>query len=326
MPFRYLFKLFFILISGCLLFGCGPRLHPVVAREVAIAKQGRPPESIEAVERLGRYGNPGIDGLLLLLSSKNSPVRLATVIELGRLLRLIAAPAGQAAPPDPADQHPTELTAAVKKPGERDKKVQIDRIVEGLTGVVTDDQDWVIRRVAVAILGNQNSPDINPVLISALADKNSSVRQQAVFSLSNKDHSIDPLIVAVLQDGSADETLAVLNLIGRRKIAAAVPEVIQLTADKNWKIRSRAMLTLGEIKVDSDEIVRVLVERLSDPEARAAISAARALVAIGRPDGMQAALQRFPDKDLLDNFEKIEKKEPTEDPAGYQESSGLDLP
>lgn len=297
----------------CALAACAAQFPPEVARDIAIAdKSPALDEAINAVERIGHAGTPGVEALIKLLGTKRAQVRLAVVIDLGRLLNRLSAPppAENMAGPD-AGTPKTDLTQA-------DKQKLIDKIVRALMPVLSYDKEWTIRRVTVAVVGQVKSADVNESLISALDDQHAAVRQQAATALADRGPELDPLLIEILDGGESGERLKyALALCAKRKITAAVAPAISLCDNENWEVRSQAMLLLAELKIDSDQAIAVLKSHLNDSEPRAAFYAARALIAIGRPDGLDAAVKRFPDKDLIQDFEKIERKEPTEDPSQY---------
>ena len=311
--------------------GCGPQLHPVVAKEVANATQAtRSDTAINSVEKLGRYGSAGLEGLIVLLDGKNVSVRLATVLEMGRILRGLQF-SHPKAPSDPLQAPiPPELKSAQEadeKRTEKEKRRQIDRITGALIRTLQYDDAWTVRRVVAAIFSNIPGGEIDRALIESLADGNAAVRQQAGISLTKRSAEIDPLLIQTAESGKTEQVKFALALLGKRGVKTAIPVAVKLAADPNWEVRSQAMLILGQLKADSDEVQLVLIEHLNDPEPRAAMYAARALIAIGREDGAREAVKRFPDSDLVRDFEKVEKKEPTEDPSLYQgnpDPGGLD--
>lgn len=302
--------------------GCGPHLPPNVAADVQIASKNPDiEESINAVERLGHAGTFGIDGLISLLDAKRVPVRTAVVIDLGRLARKfqeLSAPS--------SEKSPATDTSEKQSDGSNGTRPQIDpsvyktqnaKIVKALGRTLTNDKDWTVRRVAAAVLGVLTLPDVNSMLLDALEDEKPAVRQQAANSLASRGPDLNSKLIEILATGSDNQVKYALALIGKRGVKEGVEGALELIDSPNWEVRSQAMLTMGQLKDQTDPVNAALLRHLADPEPRAALYAARALVAIGRPDGVEAAVKRFPDKELVQDFEKIEKKEPTEDPSQY---------
>lgn len=302
--------------------GCAAHLPPAVAADVRIANKNPDlEESINAVERLGHSGTFGIDGLISLLDAKRVPVRTAVVVDLGRIARKFQELSTSSSENSAASEVSESLSDGNK--GARPQidpaiyKAQIAKITGALGRTLSNDKDWTVRRIAAAVLGVLKLSDVDSLLIDALDDDKPAVRQQAATSLASRGPDLNPKLIETLALGSDNQVKYSLALIGKRGVTEAVEAVLLMVDSSNWEVRSQAMLTLGQLKDQTDPVNAALVRHLADPEPRAALYAARALISIGRPDGIEAAVKRFPDKELIQDFEKIEKREPTEDPSQY---------
>jgi len=128
-----------------------------------------------------------------------------------------------------------------------------------------------------------------PTLLAAAADADPQVAQTALDVLSDLAlPELDTLLVTELQRAQGNTRQVLIQLVGRRNIAAAVPAVLQAASDPDKAVRLSALTALGNCAQFAD--LPVLVRRVAEPpadaeEAKAAFEALR------------IACQRMPDRE-----------------------------
>jgi HEAT repeat protein len=117
-------------------------------------------------------------------------------------------------------------------------------------------------------------PWVEELLWEALADPSESVRTLAANEILRLPAVRIELAVKRLRLPPWFARSSVLKIIGERRIAAAVPEVVRAAGDANVDVRRSAAEALGEI--GGEAAVRALVQLKKDPNphVRAAAEAA----------------------------------------------------
>ena len=126
--------------------------------------------------------------------------------------------------------------------------------VLALTAALTDEAP-VVRRAAADALSEVGVKveEVAPALIRTLGDSDPEVREAAATALSR------------LGWLSFDETPA---------IADAIPVLIELRNDPDWRVRAGAVLALGRMRVVHQDIVKALVLAFRDEDSRVRHAAA----------------------------------------------------
>jgi HEAT repeat protein len=132
------------------------------------------------------------------------------------------------------------------------------KVTKLLTASVLSDEDPLVRKHAVYLIGIARNPDCIPILIQSLKDPEKGVRSQATQAL------------AMMGEPAVKDLLAILN-------------------DPDWKVRYRTAEALGMI--GDDKAASPLIELLSDKKDHVRYMAAKSLSILGNPDAREA-LQR----------------------------------
>ncbi len=144
-----------------------------------------------------------------------------------------------------------------------------------------------VRIAAIKVLESLGDASCVPVLLAAAAEGDEEVADAAKATLKAlPGESVDTDLVARLADAKAAERLALIELIGSRRIDAVAPLLTALD-DADADVRNAALLALGEVA--KLENVSVLITRVIKPthadEAPIALKA------------LQAACIRMPDRE-----------------------------
>lgn len=126
-------------------------------------------------------------------------------------------------------------------------------------GILDDESESAsIRAEAVFALGETNNPSVIPVLIKALKDKSSRVRENAALGL----HYLLPG-----------------ELVKAETKSSSVPVLVEALKDKNPEVRENAVFILG--KIGDASVVPTLIKMLKDRNPGVISSACSALANIG---------------------------------------------
>jgi HEAT repeat protein len=118
-----------------------------------------------------------------------------------------------------------------------------------------------VRLAAIRALGQLADASSAPLLLEALAAPEPALAQAAQASLiSLRGNGVDPQIVARLGGGNPKTRVALIELAGQRKIAAAAAAVQAAADDPAAEVRAAAIRSLGRI-IATDDLPR-LVARL----------------------------------------------------------------
>jgi HEAT repeat protein len=140
---------------------------------------------------------------------------------------------------------------------------------------------WIARRNAVWALGALDDPAASPVLVKALGDAESQVREQAAWALGAIDEpqAVDALIRA-LKDSDARVREQVSWALGAIDDPRAVPPLMQSLKDADADVREQAAWALGAI--GDSRALDALLPALKDTHAGVRRQAAWAIGVLSR--------------------------------------------
>lgn len=143
-----------------------------------------------------------------------------------------------------------------------------------------------VRLAAARALAAISSADAVPVLVKAATGADRELAQVAKESLAALDHkAVDETATKLLASASAEERLAGVELIGRRRIASSVPALVKATADSDPRVRVAAIRQVGELGGVSElQTVLDLMLRAASGQERNAAEQALVSIAGGASD------------------------------------------
>jgi len=151
--------------------------------------------------------------------------------------------------------------------------------LEGLIKALQDSTDPIVRQYAAYLLGNAKNPRAIQPLVTALADFDKSVREQATLALSSIGKAaIEPLAEA-MKEPKWETRYRAAEALGRIADEKAVRPLVQALKDNTDHVRYMAVKGLKEIG-DSDTVEPMII-LLKDENRYVRMMAARALGAIG---------------------------------------------
>jgi HEAT repeat protein len=225
-------KLLFGGLCALLLAAAARAAEPTVADSIAALTSGQEAARIKAIDQLGQKGAKAaeaVPALAKLLKDKSALVRAHAADALGK----IGAAAKPAAP---------ALAAAVADP------------------------DPAVRRQALEALAQiRPGPKIGvPLFIKVMEDADATVRNRALHALADAGPQAVPFLRAALKNEKAAYwACLVLNQIGP-EAKDAVPDLVQLLADKRPEVRREVILTLAEIGEAAAAAVPQIAKTLDD--------------------------------------------------------------
>jgi len=137
-----------------------------------------------------------------------------------------------------------------------------------------NDQDKRVREACVHALGNFGAKSVRtkPAILSALGDKDISVRLTGAWGLLRIDSQYEDQAVSVLVQGlsakNADDRRSAVSFLGELGPRArdAVPALIEVLGDQVSELRARAARALGSIGPQAASAVPTLVRLLQEDE------------------------------------------------------------
>ena len=125
------------------------------------------------------------------------------------------------------------------------------------------DGPTVVRMAAIEVLKSLGDASCVPVLLSIAAEDDDQVAAAAKATLGVlPGDGVNPDLVKRLTSAEGAQRLALIELVGRRRIDA-VPPLLKAIDDPDAKMRAAALLALGEVA--KLENVAVLIARVVDP-------------------------------------------------------------
>jgi HEAT repeat protein len=172
-------------------------------------------------------------------------------------------------------------------------------IIEGMV----DDENGLLVRSAVAMLGDMGGERAVELVVSALANPDARVRREALLSMAKLgDEESAPLVLASMEDPDPDVRLAAATAAGALEVDRALrPLLAMLEAEADPdRLQSliRALGALGDpgaVPAIEKHAVRTL---FSKPPTEVRVEAYRALHRIGSPHARDLVQQALSDKDV----------------------------
>ncbi|MBX3747422.1 MAG: HEAT repeat domain-containing protein [Verrucomicrobiae bacterium] len=181
-------------------------------------------------------------GLPLLLDTLRNPLHPAFAMGLRTARELPGQPVTEALAAElyrlPDDRQSLLLLALADR---RD-----DAVAPAILGAVNRGST-PLRLAAISTLERQGSADAIPALLQAGVDPQPDVAQAAQSALTRlPGDAIDRALAARLPQASGPTRLLLVSLAGQRRIAEAVPELLQSAQSDNPQLRRQAIQALGE--------------------------------------------------------------------------------
>lgn len=172
-------------------------------------------------------------------------------------------------------------------------------IIEGMV----DDENGLLVRSAVAMLGDMGGERAVELVVSALANPDARVRREALLSMAKLgDEESAPLVLASMEDPDPDVRLAAATAAGELEVERALrPLLAMLEAEADPdRLQSliRALGALGDpgaVPAIEKHAVRTM---FSKPPTEVRVEAYRALHQIGSPHARELVQQALSDKDV----------------------------
>ena len=219
-----------------------------------------------------------IPELIALLKDENYVVRFEAAYALGRLQAIEAIPeliallkdeneevgvrsaAAYALGDINAKEILPELIALLKYKNENSRyavstlvRLQAKEVVPELITMLKDKHSGV-RIFAVSSLRRLQAKEAIPELIALLKDEDFDVRRAVVSTLGHLKATKEalPELMSMLKDKNEDFDVrrAVVSTLGHLKAKEAIPELIALLEDNDWRVRSSATSVLGQYDLD----------------------------------------------------------------------------
>jgi HEAT repeat protein len=163
----------------------------------------------------------------------------------------------------------------MKEAGKETSKFSSSKTLTMLADSAISDEDPLIRKHAIYLIGMARNPDCIPTLIQALKDPEKEVRSQATQSLVMMGKPASGQVIACLNDPDWKvryRAAEVLGLIGDEK---AVKPLIDALTDSKDHVRYMAAKSLGMLRNPSAS--KPLQDRLSDENTYVMKMASKAL-------------------------------------------------
>jgi HEAT repeat protein len=159
-----------------------------------------------------------------------------------------------------------------------------------------------VRAGVTSALRKGGSPAV-PALRTALADKDTSVRRQAVLSLevvvarsSDLANEVLPVLVKAIKDDSGQIRVDLARALSRCGSEALTP-LLTLADDPDAKVRAYAIIGLVRVKPPAEKVLAILAKKVKeDPESMVRQSALQTLASLGKA-AVPAASAALSDKD-----------------------------
>jgi HEAT repeat protein len=225
----------------------------------------QPAVRMKAIKVLSKFGVEAVPPLVKALRDQDSDVSRSATYALG-VLRV----------------EPKQLVAAL----EPHLKDPLPAVRAGVTSA--------LRKGGAAAI---------PPLRTALADKDASVRRQAVLSLEvvlarlpDSAKEILPALVKAIKDDSGQIRVDLARALSRCGSEALTP-LLTLADDADAKVRAYALVGLIRVKPPAEKALAILTKKVKDdPESMVRQSALQALGSLGK-EAVPAAITALSDKD-----------------------------
>ena len=160
------------------------------------------------------------------------------------------------------------------------------------------DEDYLVRLRAAAVLGEIRSESAVEILMTALQDKKADVRGAAAGALgkSQSEHAVAPLIAA-LQDQDDHVRASAAGALGKSRSEQAVGALIACFSDEQAFVRRQAAEALGAI--GSEATIDALSAALQHADAEVRFQAVNALGVMTSTRAIRALTLALRDEDAL---------------------------
>lgn len=214
----------------------------------------------------------------------------ATINPYTLVRRIIVAALTGTLPDEYRDDSVNILTQALSAPDDEVRSLAViglselspgpSTVIPALTGAMHDGCDQVRRRAARSLgdLGQAALPSL-PHLVSALDDDATCVRMEAMAAIGRIGAEAEPAVPNLIPL-LADPDIRVRTVAGAtiKKIGrAAIPTLKEAMTDRDSTIRERAIMLLGQVGSDEDQVIEALLEALSDHHDDVRVAARQAL-------------------------------------------------
>ena len=246
---------------------CGP-LEPLLAD---------PEDDIRrhTARTLAEAGKTGVDVLKVALDDVRSAVRTAVVYAIGSLEepgpKLITAVGKRARKDDSAEVRALALSVLADAIGPD----ALDTVAQRLR----EDESFVVRRAAAEAVGRLKPKNAAELLIPALGDGYSEVRNAALQALSQTGWEPDDSVTKAVLALAAEDWKTLLE-VGEPAAPLIAQALQEKTADiDGQKKRAEAVSTLA--RIGGQVAKEAIMDAFTDPSARVRAEAARATAALG---------------------------------------------
>ena len=132
--------------------------------------------------------------------------------------------------------------------------------------------DGQLRILAFRALKRVGDASCVPALLEAAAEGSAEVSQAAMESLESlQDKSVDEQVTAQLSEAQGKMRIVLMELVGRRRTAAAAPTLWLVADDADPAVRAAALASLGAVSVTAD--LPKLIARLPAAKEEREVSA-----------------------------------------------------
>lgn len=145
------------------------------------------------------------------------------------------------------------------------------------------DADPVVRNYVVQALGMTHYEAAVPLLIDALRDKNNTIFASASQALGDMGDVAEPYLIELLSSGADDARCVAAWQLGELQSAHSVPALINtIRRDQSVSVIALCIWALGEIGMDSEEVLQILSEARKEAEPDVRLRAETAMKKIVR--------------------------------------------
>jgi len=225
-----------------------------------------------AAEAIGKSGlTELIPRLVTLLNDESQEVRKRATLALVRLAAVARESVSESASDLSESDNPDCRLQAVKLFGSLG---EVGHLVS-----LSKDEDYLVRREAIAVLGEIRNPEMSGRLAMALADEEADVRLAAATALGwsgFRDESGSLLLA--LEDSSQRVQVAAIKSLGRRRQLSSFERVAEFTNSASGMLKITALQSM--VQIDLSRVTPFLEQALHDPDEEVAIVAANLLNAV----------------------------------------------
>ncbi|MGC8991630.1 MAG: HEAT repeat domain-containing protein, partial [Verrucomicrobiia bacterium] len=249
----------------------------------ALRRQSSVPHQVKAGAVRGAIIARGESGLDLLRESLQSEdyivfaAAVRTAIELKE--SSVTTALTDALPKLPADNQVVVLNALAQ----RGDPAALPAIVD-----IAKSGTQAPKPAAVRALGQIGQPRSVPVLVDLMGSSDREVSQAARESLAAiPGREVDDVILKMLASESPSDRLTALQLIGRRRMQSAVPNLLKATGDADGRVRTAALKRIGELGEPAQlgDLLNFLLRTTDNADLNAAEESITTLVArAGTPE------------------------------------------